>query len=96
MKEMNKLSDDEDKDKDKDKDKDDDTKKEEVKKEKEVEKIKRKMLHKTRSIFLRNLAPSITKQEVEAVSNMSSSTRKQHYGLCVMYRPKSACALHTG
>ena len=25
--------------------------------------------HKTNSIFLRNLAPSITKQEVEAVSN---------------------------
>lgn len=29
---------------------------------------RRRMMHKTSSIFLRNLAPSITKQEVEAVS----------------------------
>lgn len=28
-------------------------------------------LHKTSSIFLRNLAPTITKAEVEAVSNLS-------------------------
>ena len=32
---------------------------------------KPKALHKTCSIFLRNLAPSITKQEVEAVSNLN-------------------------
>ena len=30
--------------------------------------LKPRPLHKTNSIFLRNLAPSITKQEVEAVS----------------------------
>jgi RNA recognition motif-containing protein len=32
------------------------------------EAIKPRPLHKTASIFLRNLAPTITKQEVEAVS----------------------------
>ena len=39
----------------------------EVKEEVKKEELKRKYLHKTSSIFLRNLAPSITKQEVEAV-----------------------------
>ena len=34
----------------------------------ETKEIRRRFLHKTSSIFLRNLAPSITKQEVEAVS----------------------------
>lgn len=33
-----------------------------------VEEIKPRALHKTASIFLRNLAPTITKAEVEAVS----------------------------
>lgn len=32
------------------------------------EAVKPRPLHKTASIFLRNLAPTITKQEVEAVS----------------------------
>ena len=48
------------------KEKDEDTK--ENKDEEKKEELKRKYLHKTSSIFLRNLAPSITKQEVEAVS----------------------------
>ncbi|XP_052767581.1 serrate RNA effector molecule homolog isoform X2 [Mya arenaria] len=34
---------------------------------KEEKELKRRLLHRTSSIFLRNLAPSITKQEVEAV-----------------------------
>ena len=33
------------------------------------EEAKPQAFHKTNSIFLRNLAPAITKQEVEAVSN---------------------------
>lgn len=37
---------------------------------------RRKMLHKTCSIFLRNLAPSITKQEVEAVRFLIFYTSK--------------------
>lgn len=46
--------------------KDEDTKKDED--EESADKpYKKKLLHKTSSIFLRNLAPSITKQEVEAV-----------------------------
>lgn len=36
--------------------------------EEEEEKPRPRALHKTASIFLRNLAPTITKQEVEAVS----------------------------
>lgn len=36
-----------------------------------VEKKESRALHKTTSIFLRNLAPSITKAEVEAVSYLS-------------------------
>ena len=50
------------------KEKDEDTK--ENKEEEKKEELKRKYLHKTSSIFLRNLAPSITKQEVEAVSTI--------------------------
>lgn len=34
----------------------------------DIEKKDRREMHKTTSIFLRNLAPSITKAEVEAVS----------------------------
>ena len=52
-----------------DKEKDIDTK--EGKEEGKKEELKRKYLHKTSSIFLRNLAPSITKQEVEAVSYLN-------------------------
>lgn len=46
---------------------DEEGKTEEVEDEAEEE-MKPRALHKTVSIFLRNLAPSITKQEVEAVS----------------------------
>ena len=37
----------------------------------EMREHRRRMLHRTSSIFLRNLAPSISKQEVEAVSIIS-------------------------
>ena len=49
-----------------DKDKDEDTK--DHNGSAEAEDTKPRALHKTLSIFLRNLAPSITKQEVESVS----------------------------
>lgn len=39
----------------------------------EPEEPKPRALHRTCSIFLRNLAPTITKQEVEAVRNFSIS-----------------------
>lgn len=53
-----------------DEEKDEDTqesKKDERDKDSPPREYRRRMLHKTCSIFLRNLAPSITKQEVEAV-----------------------------
>ena len=37
----------------------------------QLDEPKPRPLHRTLSIFLRNLAPSITKQEVEAVSDLS-------------------------
>lgn len=55
-----------------DEEKDEDTKERKKKEDRDHEspprEHRRRMLHKTCSIFLRNLAPSITKQEVEAVS----------------------------
>ena len=43
--------------------------KEEDTREEQSSEPRPRALHRTMSIFLRNLAPSITKQEVEAVSN---------------------------
>jgi RNA recognition motif-containing protein len=40
------------------------------------EAVKPRPLHKTASIFLRNLAPTITKQEVEAVSRLCTEWQK--------------------
>lgn len=40
-------------------------------------------MHRTQSIFLRNLAPNITKQEVEAVSDFSLSSRSPSCVECV-------------
>lgn len=51
----------------KEEEKDKESKKDEEEEGKEEEQ-KPRALHKTASIFLRNLAPTITKQEVEAVS----------------------------
>lgn len=48
--------------------KDQDTMEDKDKSDKKDPNPRPRALHKTSSIFLRNLAPSITKQEVEAVS----------------------------
>ena len=49
----------------------------------EPEDTRPRALHKTCSIFLRNLAPSITKQEIEAVSvaSVQCSSMSSAYGL---------------
>ena len=58
--------------------------KEEDTREEQSSEPRPRALHRTMSIFLRNLAPSITKQEVEAVSSLhgedSSSRSKRSIG----------------
>lgn len=64
--------------------KDQDTTEEKAKNDKKDTVPKPRALHKTSSIFLRNLAPSITKQEVEAVSeSLQSTSTKCFYHLRV-------------
>lgn len=64
--------------------KDQDTTEDKAKNDKKDTVPKPRALHKTSSIFLRNLAPSITKQEVEAVSeSLQSASTKCFYQLRV-------------
>ena len=50
----------------------------------EAEDTKPRALHKTLSIFLRNLAPSITKQEVESVSRSNVPHVTSHTSMDIL------------